>query len=158
MRGPLSTAGGEQTRERRHRVPLHGIVDVPLLFATFEQPGAPERVQVMRQRRPGDLDLRLDLADRHLALGPDEEEEDLQPREVGERLERLDMLLGCFQSRQGEGGHDFHISIYIEVWRRGQVVGRPATGLTASAAQGRIARCRWRQPPLSDPTLPTPYF
>ncbi|MGH7386017.1 MAG: hypothetical protein ACREKG_12650 [Candidatus Rokuibacteriota bacterium] len=37
--------------------------------------------------------LRLDLADRHLPVGPDQEEEDLEPGEVREGLEGLRVLV-----------------------------------------------------------------
>src|SRR5256885_1125875 len=59
---------------------------------------AGQDVEMVRQRRPGDLELGLDLAGRHLAPLAYQEEEDLQPREVRERFERLDVVLARLES------------------------------------------------------------
>jgi len=64
----------------------------------LEQPCPPERIQVMRQRRPWNLHFRLDLADGHFVPGPDEDEEDLQPRQVCQGLEGLDVLFRRLQT------------------------------------------------------------
>ena len=81
---------------------------------------AAKQVEMVRERRPWDLDFGLDLAHRHLALGPNEHEEDLEPGQMRQGLEGLDMLLRGFQPTDRKWGHRFHISKSIEIWRRGQ--------------------------------------
>ena len=58
----------------------------------------PQQIEMMRQRWPWDLDSLLDFADRHLAPGLHQQEEDLQAREMRQRLEGLDVVRG----RRGE--------------------------------------------------------
>src|SRR5262245_60249789 len=95
MTGLLSATGGEQTDQIGHHVGLGGVVDERAFLPALDQPGAPQEVEMVRQRRPGDLELRLDVADGRLAaLLADEEEEDLEPGAVRERLERFDVLVG----------------------------------------------------------------
>src|SRR3989442_12685179 len=50
------------------------------------------------ERRARDLQLGLDLPRGHVAPLPDQEEEDLQARQVGEGLERLDVFLAVRQA------------------------------------------------------------
>jgi len=77
---------------------------------------------VVRERRSGDLELGLDLAGRHLAALPDQEEEDLQARQVRERLERLHMVFARLEP--GERSV-FTFSIY-QTMAGGQQLGRMA--------------------------------
>src|SRR5205814_76065 len=55
--------------------------------------------------RPRDVELGLDLAGRDLAPTANQQEEDLEAREVGERLERLDMILASLQPSERKGLH-----------------------------------------------------
>src|SRR4029453_1098154 len=80
---PLA-AGGEQADQRRHRVPLDAIVDVPLFLAAFEESGPAEQVEVMGQRRAGNLHFRLNLADGQFFVCAHQTEEDLEPRKVSQ--------------------------------------------------------------------------
>src|SRR5262245_66105203 len=89
--GSPLTARGEQAHQCGDPLPLHRIVDVPLFLAALEKAGPPQNVEVMRERRPRDLDRLLDLADRHFPPRLYQEEEHLKPAEVGARLERLDV-------------------------------------------------------------------
>ena len=123
---PPLAAGSEQARERRHRLPLHRIVDVPLFLPALEQPCPPQRIQVMRQGRPRNLDLRLDLADGHLVLGPHEDEEDLQPRQVGQALKASTCSSVASNRPSGSGAIDF---ILLRIWNRRDDVKRLLGGL-----------------------------
>ena len=58
-------------------------------------------MHAMRPRRHAD-DC---LAGRDVASLPNEEEEDLQPRQMGQRLERLDVLLTRVQAGKRQGLH-----------------------------------------------------
>src|SRR5216684_3548490 len=122
MRNSPLTAGGEQARQRGRRLPLHGIVDVPLFFPALDEPGAPERVQVVRQGRPRDLDGRLDLAHGDLAAREEEEEEDLQARQVAQGLERLDVPPVASQPALPQAGYGFHRSNNITLSNGRQAV------------------------------------
>src|SRR2546428_1098356 len=72
-------ASGEQPHQLGRGVGSRGVVDEALLAATLDKPRAPQDVEMVRERRPGDLELVLDLAGRHLAPLAHQEEEDLQP-------------------------------------------------------------------------------
>src|SRR2546428_1072380 len=91
-------ARGQQPDQLGRSVGPRRVVDEALLPATLHKPRAAQDVEVVRQRRPGDLELGLDLAGRHLAPLAYQEEEDLQPREVRERFERLDVVLARLES------------------------------------------------------------
>ena len=95
-----SAAGGEQPDQRGRGVPPDGVIDVPLFLAALDEPGAPERGQVMRQRGRRDLHRLLDLTHRDLPAGADQEEEHLQTREMGEGLEGLDVGLAGVELAQ----------------------------------------------------------
>src|SRR5262245_10283958 len=99
---PSSAAGGEQPDQRGRGVPPNGVVDVALLAAALHQARAAQDVEVVRERGSGDLHRLLDLAGRDLARRAHEEEEHLQPREMGEGLEGLDVLLARLEPRQRE--------------------------------------------------------
>src|SRR5262245_35449293 len=109
-----SAACGEQPDQRGRGVPPGGVVDVALLAAAVDEPGAAQDVQVVRQRRPRHVDRLLDLAGGNLAVGPDQEEEDLEPGEMGEGLERLDVLFRGLQPCERERGSLCHVSRYIK--------------------------------------------
>src|SRR3989454_4574913 len=91
-------ARGQQPDQLGRGVGLRRVVDEALLPAALHEPRPAQDVEMVRQRRPGDLELGLDLAGRHLAPLAYQEEEDLQPREVRERFERLDVVLARLES------------------------------------------------------------
>src|SRR5512144_1807639 len=125
----LSAAGGEQAHQRRHLIPLHGIVDVPLLLPALDESGPPQLIQVMREGGPGDLDLGLDLAHRHLLARPYQEEEHLEPGEVSEGLERLHVLLRGLELGDRDARDALHGSKYMKLRNRCQAPrGRRARG------------------------------
>src|SRR5207237_2666192 len=107
-----SAARGEQPHELRDHLGLRGVVDERSLATALDEPGPAQQVEVVRERGARDLQLRLDLAHGDLAPLPDEEEEDLQPRRVRERLERLDVLLGRLELNHGKS---FHVSKSIDI-------------------------------------------
>src|SRR5688572_2228311 len=109
----LSAARGEQPHQLGHHIGLGRVVDERALAAALNEIRASQQIQMMRERRPRNLELGLDLADRHLGLVTDEEEEDLQARGMGERLERLNVPIGGLQSRQRDR---LHISESMEIW------------------------------------------
>src|SRR5512145_732181 len=96
---PLA-AGGEQADQIAHRFRPHRVVHEPLLPAAGHQAGATEEVQVVGQRGTGDLELGLDLSGRQLPPRPSQEEEDLQPGEMGQGLEGFDVPLAGLQVDQ----------------------------------------------------------
>src|SRR5713101_4103941 len=112
--------GGQESHQRGHRLRVHGVVDVALLLAALDQTGPPQEVQVVGQGRPRHLHRLLDLAGRYLPSGPDQEEEDLEPGEVGQGPEGLDVALARRELGQGERLACFHGSISIEMWSRCQ--------------------------------------
>src|SRR5947207_5092144 len=116
--GPPSAAGGEQPHQRGDPLPLHRVIDEPLFFPALEQAGPPQDVQVMRQGRPGNLDDLLDLPDRHLALRLDQREKHLQPAEMGQCLEGLDVAVIGGQPGHREAGYRLHGSKYMEISNR----------------------------------------
>src|SRR5580765_4237940 len=119
-----SAAGGEQPDQGGRGVPPDRVVDVPFFFAALDEPGSPERGQVMRQGRSRDLHRFLDFAHRDLPAGTDQEEEHLQAREMGQGLEGLDVPLAGLQLAEGERGSLFHTSICIKVWNASQFLFR----------------------------------
>ena len=70
---------------------------------------------MVRQGRTRHLDRLLNLAGGNLPLGPHQEEEHLEPGEVGQGLEGFDMLLGRLELRQGERCFLCHALRYIEL-------------------------------------------
>src|SRR4051794_32496017 len=100
MMRPLSTAGGEQAHELRDHLGLRRVVNERAFLAALHEPGAPQEVEVVRQRRAGDLELGLDVADGRFPLLADQEEEDLETRGVRERLERLDVAVARLEPGQ----------------------------------------------------------
>src|SRR3989454_3340398 len=100
-----SAAGRQQADQLRRHIGACRVVDETLLLAALDQPGAPQQVEVVRERRPRDVELGLDLAGRHLAPAANQQEEDLEAREVGERLERLDVILASLQPSERKGLH-----------------------------------------------------
>src|SRR2546426_7086315 len=66
------------------------------------------------ERRARDLQLGLDLPRGHVAPLPDQEEEDLQARQVGEGLERLDVFLAGLQAGEPQR---LHVSKSIKLRR-----------------------------------------
>src|SRR3989442_6044910 len=66
------------------------------------------------ERRARDLQLGLDLPRGHVAPLPDQEEEDLQARQVGEGLERLDVFLAGLQAGERQR---LHVSKSIKLRR-----------------------------------------
>src|SRR5204863_4015923 len=113
----LSAAGSQQAHELRDHLGLGGVVDERSLPAALDELGAPEQVEMVRQRRAGDLQLRLDVADRDLTLLTDEEKEDLEASGVRERFEGFDVSVARLESRQGDW---FHISKYMETSKQCQ--------------------------------------
>src|SRR6266496_5419704 len=112
---PPLTACGQQAHQRADPLSLHRIVDVALFLPALEKARPSQDVEMMRQRRPRDLDRLLDLSHRHLSPGLHEQEEDLEATEMGEGLERLDMrLVGC-QLRRRQPGYRLHVSKSIEI-------------------------------------------
>src|SRR5438132_4852773 len=93
-------AGGEQPDQLGHGVGPRRVVDETLLAAALDEPGATQDVEMVRERRPRNFQLVLDLAGGHLAPLTHEEEEDLEPREVRERLEGLHVILPRLESRE----------------------------------------------------------
>src|SRR5215475_5908028 len=106
----LLAAGGEQSSQGGRRLPLHGVVDVPLFLSALHESGAPERVQVVREGGAGDLHRGLDLADRDFSPGAHEVEEHLEAGEMAESLESLDVGFVGLQLGQGQASDGFHIS------------------------------------------------
>src|SRR5688572_31706558 len=113
----LSAARGEQPHQFGHHIRLGRVVDERALAAALNEIGASQQIQMVRERRPRNLELRLDLADGHLGLLTDEKEEDLQARGVGKRLERLNVPIGGLQPCQRDR---LHISESMEIWNRCQ--------------------------------------
>ena len=89
-----------------------------------------ERVEVVGERRPRDLELGLDLPGGHLARLADEEEEDLEPGQVGEGLERLDVVLAGLEPGERER---LHISKSMELSKRRQLPGLDTRSLSNSS-------------------------
>src|ERR671918_230334 len=118
-----SAAGSEQAHQRGDPLPLHGIVDVSLFLPALDEPGPAQDIEMMGQGRPRDLDGLLDLADGHLSARLHQEEEDLQPAEVREGLEGLDVALVGLQLPEGQPGDGFHDSKYMELSSRLSSVG-----------------------------------
>src|SRR5215831_20359732 len=133
------TARGEQTHQRGDPLPLHRVVNVPLFLAALEKASPAQDVEVMGQGRPRDLDRLLDLSNRHFPPGLHQQEEDLQPTEMGERLERLDVRLVGGQLRQRQAGYRLHVSKYMKISNRGQalaaVAGRPRSRVGSGNAR-----------------------
>jgi hypothetical protein len=96
----LSTAGGKEAYKVNHEVAVDRAVDVPLLPSTLYQAGAPEEVEVVRERRPGHAQGVLNFAHRYLAPDLDEEEEHLQTCQVRERLKGRGMFFRCLEARE----------------------------------------------------------
>src|SRR5262245_6277924 len=115
LMAPLA-ACREQAHQRGDALRLHRIVDVALFLPALEQAGPAQDVEVMGQRRP------RDLADRHLAPGLHQPEEDLETAEMGEGLECLDVRLVSGQLRQRQAGDRLHISKSMELWNCCQAV------------------------------------
>src|SRR2546421_4586508 len=133
-------AGGEQPDQLGRRVGPRRVVDEALLATALDEPRATQDVEVVRERRPGDLELVLDLAGRHLTPLAHQEEEDLEPREVRERLERLDVV----ETRPEPGERErLHVFKCMELSPPRQVRrhGREAAVLRLSSPTCR-ARCR----------------
>src|SRR5438045_3520900 len=106
------TAGGEEPDHVRRGVGPTRVIDVTLFLAARNEPGAAQQVEMVRERGPGDLELGLDLSGGDLAARADEKEEDLEPGEMPERLERLDVGLARLELRERER---LHILIVIEI-------------------------------------------
>src|SRR5882672_8543525 len=100
-----SAASRQEADQLGGHVGAGRVIDEPLLFAALDEPRAPQQVEVVRERRPGDLQLGLDLAGGHLAPAANQQEEDLQARQVGERLERLDVILAGLEPGERERLH-----------------------------------------------------
>src|SRR4051812_7963296 len=92
------------------RDPLHAFADRPVVdpgptsFAVDES-GFAEDLQVVRDGRPGHVELWRDVADAHFVAGRRDDREQPQPHRVGKRLERrrtLGRLLGV-EHRGGDG-------------------------------------------------------
>src|SRR4030095_17238201 len=109
-----SAAGGEQPDHGGRGVPPDRVIDIPFFLATLDEPGSPERGQVMRQGRSRDLHRFLDLPHPDLPARTDQEEEHLQAREMGQGLEGLDVPLAGLQLVEGERGSLFHTLIFIK--------------------------------------------
>src|SRR5712691_12056832 len=139
MRNSPLTAGGEQARERGRRLPLHGIVDVPLFLPALDEPGPPEQVEVVRQGRARDLHGRLDLAHRDFPPGADEEEEHLESGQVPEGLERLDVGVIGLQPGQRQAGYSFHSSKFMKLSNGCQADSSRLRVLTAPGSHPTIA-------------------
>src|SRR5439155_26256750 len=88
-----------------------------------------------REGGPGHLEGRLDLPRRHLAPRPHQEEEDLEPGEMGEGPEGLDVAPVGVQPARRQWLHLFHVSTYIEISKPCQA--DSSRGGRAPAATGR---------------------
>src|SRR5256712_9005243 len=100
-----SAARGEQAHQLRDHLGPGRVVHEALLLATLNEAGPAQAIEVMRQGRAGNLELGLDLAGRDLALGPDQEEEDLEPGPAGQRLERVGVGVASLEPGQRERLH-----------------------------------------------------
>ena len=76
------------------------------------------------QRGPGHLHRLLDLAGRDLPARADQEEEHLEAGQMGEGLERLDVLLAGLELAAEERSSLFHSSICIKLWKVSQGASR----------------------------------
>src|SRR5437667_12854613 len=110
-----SAARGEQAHQRGHRFALHRTVDVPLVPAALDETRVSQHVEVVRERRAWHFHRFLDLTHRHFAFGSGEEDEDLQPRQMGESVEGFDMALVGLQLGEWERHHRIHTSISIKL-------------------------------------------
>src|SRR5688572_21794461 len=79
---------------------------------------------MVRERRPRNLELGLDVAGGHLGPPTHEEEEDLEAGRMREGFEGLDVPVGDPEVMQGER---LHILKYIEMWKLGQAPGSPSS-------------------------------
>src|SRR6185436_15509750 len=140
-------AGGEEAGEGGGRLPLHGVVDVPLFLPALHQPGPAESIQMMGEGRPGDLHRGLDLADGNLPSRPHEVEEHLEAREMAQRLEGFDMRLVGLQLLQGETGYGFHISKPIELSKESQAVAGTRRGSVDYSGRTELTRSAIRRGP-----------
>src|SRR5688572_14398841 len=112
-----SAARGQESDQIRHRIPLHRVVDVPLFLAALDEPGPSKSGEVMRQRGPRNLQRLLKLSRRDLLVPPDQQEEELEPRLVGEGGEGLHVLRARVEGGPWTAGRRFHISIDIKISR-----------------------------------------
>src|SRR6185295_18980740 len=144
-----SAAGGEQPDQGGRGVTPDRVIDVALFLAALDEPGPPEGGQVMGQGGRRDLHRFLDLAHRDFPAGADQEEEHLEPGEMGEGLEGLDVPLARVELVQGERGSLFHTSIDIKLSNRCQAprTPRPANVQPArDVAAGSVTRTRVPSP------------
>ena len=111
----MLAAGGQESDQIRDYLPPDGVVDVALLFPALDQPGSPQQVEVVGESGPRNLQGLLDFSRRHLASRPNQEEEDPEPRQVGQRLERLRMDLAGVEPGERERPDPFHTSINIKL-------------------------------------------
>ncbi len=104
---------------------------------------------MVRERRAGNLQLRLNVSSGHFRARLHKKEEDLQPRLVRERLERFDMSVARLESANRECLHVFG---YIEIWNACQVfVRRRSRG----AAVGGCLRSDKNRSPNGDEAAET---
>src|SRR5215470_2816224 len=96
----LLTTGCQDTNEFRDHFGSRRVVDVSLLAAALHQPGAAQDIEMVRQRRARNLQLRLNVSSGHFRSGLHEKEEDLEPGLVRERLERFNMRIACVESAE----------------------------------------------------------
>jgi hypothetical protein len=108
----LLATGCKDTNEFRDHFGSGRVVDVSLLAAALHQAGAAQDIEMVRQRRARNLQLRLNVSSGHFRLSLHKKEEDLQPRLVRERLERFNMLVARLESTQWKCLHVFK---YIEM-------------------------------------------
>jgi len=59
--------------------------------------GTPQQIEVVGEGRAGNIEGFMDLSNGHLALCPNQKEENLEPAQVSERPESLHMFLGSLK-------------------------------------------------------------
>src|SRR6266850_6328247 len=73
----LLATRGQDTNKFRDHLGAGRVVDVPFLAAALQQTGATQHIKMMRARRPGNLQLSLNVSGGHFRSGPHKKEEDL---------------------------------------------------------------------------------
>jgi hypothetical protein len=78
----LSAARGEQPNQLRNHFGLGRVVDERPVPAALHETCTTQKIEMVRERRPGNLELCLDLSDRDFLSPSNQKKEDLEPGRV----------------------------------------------------------------------------